>query len=279
MSKNATKKRGGKLKWILIVIIVLGIIGAIFGGDDDKPDSSIASSDNISTEETENNSESKDDFLSDAEIIENDVLNGTGDTVLGKSGYIEASGYDISYGETADFERLCDKIDTLKDKYMWFTIDFCDGTGIVFTGCDILMPIYGELDETKALTKTIGFLTKNDNGYIYEEQSSDTPDSSDSDSSLTMGQKNALSKAGDYLSISGFSYEGLIKQLEFEGFSTEEATYAADNCGADWNEQAAKKAQEYLDVTSFSRSGLIDQLKFEGFTDEQAEYGVTTVGY
>lgn len=96
---------------------------------------------------------------------------------------------------------------------------------------------------------------------------------------LTLGQKNALAKADDYLSIMAFSYSGLIEQLEFEGFTTEEATYAADNCGADWNEQAAKKAQDYLDTMSFSRDGLIEQLEYEGFTSEQAKYGVTAVGY
>ena len=71
----------------------------------------------------------------------------------------------------------------------------------------------------------------------------------------------------------------MIEQLEFEGYSAEAATYAADYCGADWNEQAAKTAQSYIDSSSFSRSGLIDQLLFEGFTQEQAEYGVTAVGY
>ena len=76
-----------------------------------------------------------------------------------------------------------------------------------------------------------------------------------------------------------FSYTGLIEQLKFEGYSDEEATYGADHCGANWNEQAAKKAQSYLDVMSFSKSGLIEQLKFDGFTQEQAEYGVTAVGY
>lgn len=96
---------------------------------------------------------------------------------------------------------------------------------------------------------------------------------------MTMGQKNALSKANSYLNYSAFSYSGLIEQLEFEGFSNEDATYAVDNCGADWNEQAAIKAQEYLDYDSFSRSGLIEQLEFEGFAKEQAEYGVTEVGY
>lgn len=95
----------------------------------------------------------------------------------------------------------------------------------------------------------------------------------------TLGEKNALEKAHSYLSFSAFSKEGLIKQLNFEGFSAEEAQYAVDNCGADWNEQAALKAKSYLDFTSFSRSGLIKQLEFEGFTTEQAEYGATAVGY
>ena len=64
----------------------------------------------------------------------------------------------------------------------------------------------------------------------------------------TAGEKNALRKAHDYLAYTAFSYTGLIGQLEYEGFTTEEATYAVDNCGADWNEQAAKKAKEYLEV-------------------------------
>ncbi len=95
----------------------------------------------------------------------------------------------------------------------------------------------------------------------------------------TMGEKNALKKAHEYLAFMAFSYSGLFKQLEFEGFTTEEATYAVDNCGADWNEQAAKKAKEYLNVMAFSRQSLIEQLEFDGFTNEQALYGVEAVGY
>lgn len=96
---------------------------------------------------------------------------------------------------------------------------------------------------------------------------------------ISLGMKNALSKAKDYLDTMPFSYERLVEQLEFEGYTNEEAVYGADNCGADWNEQAAEKAQDYLDTMSFSRQSLIDQLIFEGFTEEQAEYGVTAVGY
>lgn len=95
----------------------------------------------------------------------------------------------------------------------------------------------------------------------------------------TMGQKNALKKAKNYLDFSAFSYKGLVKQLEYEGFTNEEAVYAVDNCGADWNEQAAKKAKSYLDFSAFSKQGLIDQLEYEGFTYEQAVYGAEANGY
>ena len=106
----------------------------------------------------------------------------------------------------------------------------------------------------------------------------DTPAQEPSET-YTLGQKNAMRKANDYLNYSAFSYTGLIEQLKYEGYSVEDATFAVDRCGADWNQQAAKKAQDYLDYSAFSREGLIDQLKYEGFTQEQAEYGATAVGY
>lgn len=119
---------------------------------------------------------------------------------------------------------------------------------------------------------------------VYENNSSDQKQENNSTAppstpQLTNEQLNALSTARDYLHTMAFSYTGLIEQLKFEGYSEEDATYAADNCNADWNEQAAKKAQEYIDTMSFSRSSLIEQLQFEGFTTEQAEYGVSSVGY
>lgn len=97
--------------------------------------------------------------------------------------------------------------------------------------------------------------------------------------SMTLGQKNAVAKAHSYLEFTAFSYSGLVEQLQYEGFTTEESTFAADNCGADWNEQAAKKAQSYMEHQSFSRDGLIDQLLYEGFSQEQAEHGAASVGY
>ena len=102
--------------------------------------------------------------------------------------------------------------------------------------------------------------------------------SSGSSYAPTRGEQNALNRANDYLEFMSFSRSGLIDQLEFEGYTTSEAEYAVDNCGADWDEQAVLKAEEYLDFMSFSRSGLIDQLEFEGFTYDQASAAATAVG-
>ena len=67
--------------------------------------------------------------------------------------------------------------------------------------------------------------------------------------------------------------------MQFEGYSEDEAIYGADNCGADWNEQAAKKAEQYMEMSAYSKDALEKQLKFDKFNDEQAKYGVEAVGY
>lgn len=94
----------------------------------------------------------------------------------------------------------------------------------------------------------------------------------------TTAQRNAADKAESYLAYAAFSRTGLVKQLEFEGFSTTDATYAVDHITVDWTEQADKKAQSYMSYSSFSRGGLIKQLEFEGFTKDQAAHGATSVG-
>ena len=118
---------------------------------------------------------------------------------------------------------------------------------------------------------------------IAEEESQEsasvaTPDAAAPATGATAEQQNALESAQSYLDFSHFSYAGLIDQLEFEGFTTEAATWAADNVGADWNEQALGSAQNYLDFSAFSYTGLIDQLEFEGFTTDQATYAAESCG-
>ena len=98
------------------------------------------------------------------------------------------------------------------------------------------------------------------------------------DGALALGNRNAATRAVSYLDTMAFSYEGLVRQLEYEGFAHSEAVYGADNCNADWDEQAARKAHEYQEIMAFSREGLVEQLEYEGFTRAQAEYGASSVG-
>lgn len=124
------------------------------------------------------------------------------------------------------------------------------------------------------------------NSIKISQTQSDAPESEESvaeskpesDSNATLGMKNALETAKGYIEYSEFSYLGLIEQLEFEGYSNEEATYGADNCGADWTEQALLSAISYIDYSSFSYQGLVEQLEYEKFTHEQAVYGADNCG-
>lgn len=108
-------------------------------------------------------------------------------------------------------------------------------------------------------------------GSVYRSSS---PHTMIAQAKTSLGKINALKRAISYLNYMPFSKSGLIDQLKYEGFSTKEAKYAVNNCGANWNKQAVSKAKQYLDTTAFSKSGLIDQLKYEGFTTKQAKHGV-----
>ncbi len=175
----------------------------------------------------------------------------------------------------------------LGDEYFMYDSRVDDDTKILQ---DDIIKVYAEFAGTetveRALTGTkedvlsikaifIELIEDYDSSENYQTETSQ----GSIDDGLTMGQKNALSSAKSYLSYSAFSYQGLINQLEYEQYSHEDAVYAADNCGADWNEQAALAAKSYLEYSSFSREGLINQLEYEGFTNEQAIYGVEANGY
>ena len=88
----------------------------------------------------------------------------------------------------------------------------------------------------------------------------------------------ALERAKSYLKSLSFSYQSLIDQLLYEGYSYDEAVYAVNNCGADWFQEAIKSAKKYVEHQSFSYQGLISQLEYEKFTPEQAIYGANKCG-
>lgn len=102
--------------------------------------------------------------------------------------------------------------------------------------------------------------------------------------SLTGPQKNAVKSAKQYLSISGFSRNGLIEQLSSEsgdGYRVADATVAVDSLNVDWDKQAARSAKQYLGISGFSCKGLIQQLSSSAgdkYTESQASYGAKQAG-
>lgn len=104
--------------------------------------------------------------------------------------------------------------------------------------------------------------------------------------------KNVYTKvtetAKEYLEFGGYSYSGLKEAIINYGYSQEEAQYAVDHCGANWNLEAVDVANEYTNqdaiialysshdiVQMFAATypNLIRYLVECGFTEEQARYG------
>lgn len=96
---------------------------------------------------------------------------------------------------------------------------------------------------------------------------------------LTGPQNNAVRSAKQYLSMMGFSRDGLIHQLSSDagdGYEVSDATVAVDSLNIDWNLEAVKSAKQYLSMTGFSCKGLIKQLSSSAgdkYTVDQATYG------
>tara|TARA_R110000796_G_scaffold148809_1_gene265702 strand:- start:2894 stop:3286 length:393 start_codon:yes stop_codon:yes gene_type:complete len=102
--------------------------------------------------------------------------------------------------------------------------------------------------------------------------------------SLTGPQKNAVRSANQYLSMTGFSRDGLIQQLSSDagdGYNINDATAAVDSLDIDWDKQAVRSAQQYLSMMGFSCKGLIEQLSSSAgdkYTVPQATYGARQAG-
>lgn len=148
-----------------------------------------------------------------------------------------------------------------------------DSTNLLFfVGTKMYMLICQNMEDEE-IYRLISSIKINESSALVKEQTTEP-----TEDNVSLGMKNALESAKSYISYSSFSYTGLIEQLEYEKYSHEEAVYGADNCGADWNEQAKLSAKSYIDYSDFSYDGLIEQLEYEGFTNEEAIYGADNCG-
>ncbi len=101
---------------------------------------------------------------------------------------------------------------------------------------------------------------------------------------LTGPQKNAVRSAKQYISMQGFSRDGLVQQLSSDygdGYKVADAAAAVDSLNIDWNNQAVRSAKQYLSMQGFSCKGLIQQLSSSAgdrYTVSQATYGARQAG-
>lgn len=302
---NGEPKKKKKGKGCLIAFLIVVAIAAVVGGGSDN------TTDDISTDtsepvreisaETEAEPEETEKETKKSETIPPDTTTPEQE----RADYIsscKAADYKAIARDPADheFELITFTGEVIQVSEGWFgsvilRIDTPDGIWYcTYTRSDdegrILegdtLTVYGQCEGVETYTtifgasETIPSISIEYYDLIEDTGSPTAPSvpQQDPHEGLTTGQKNALKKADSYLSFTAFSWQGLIDQLVYEKFSQEDAMYAANNCGADWNEQALKKAASYLDFSSFSYTGLIDQLEYDKFSHELAVYAADNCG-
>ena len=78
--------------------------------------------------------------------------------------------------------------------------------------------------------------------------------------------------AARYLAVIPMSRADLISQLEFEGFTSEQARDAVDTCGADWMANALAAARG--ESPDLSDEELREVLEYDEFTEEEIQYAL-----
>lgn len=205
-------------------------------------------------------------------------------------GNLKTSIYDPAIGmKVVTFDCISKRLFSQEDSYHCFVWRGDDGTLYLRIESQVLglgTPLDGKIlikaqdDETATLTPgKIQWETESEetsSASVYEPKTY-TMDGIDT-TGAGLNAIHALERAISYLNAMPFSHDGLIEQLQYEGFSYTDALFAADHCGGDWNTEAQRMAFNYLKTTAFSRKGMIEQLEYEEFTHEQAIYGADNIG-
>ena len=107
-------------------------------------------------------------FLLDCDVKTADVKSGSGD-VIGQRAFVSVLKSQLAELTAENFAEFAETV--VKDSgYNYFTIKCDDGTGIVFDGSDVTIPVYGTLDDDGRVTDTAGFITRGvDGSYTYEQ--------------------------------------------------------------------------------------------------------------
>lgn len=272
------------MKKILTIFMALLLCVGLAGcGSEEEAETSFRSNGNIKDELEEDGwtLEMIDKNLVELENDENDDIFefNIDDEILKYNGYIyDENGFTYDTGEVINDLITADAKDCLKkyDLSIEDIIEFMKW----YAKTQVLMYPTEDGSSEENSDNNENLTTDNSNESKPTGQSSNNNQTNSSQQSISQGQREALRSAKSYLNTNmAFSYKGLLEQLKHEGFSDADATYAVNNCGANWNNQALKSARSYLNTNmAFSYNGLIEQLQSEEFTYEEAVYGVNNCG-
>lgn len=86
----------------------------------------------------------------------------------------------------------------------------------------------------------------------------------------TQSQAAAIAKAKEINKEAAYSRQSLIYELEKYNISSEDAEFAVDHAGIDYNTNAERRAKSLLEYNYYSKHGLISQLKYLNFKESEA---------
>ena len=70
------------------------------------------------------------------------------------------------------------------------------------------------------------------------------------------------------------SYDNLMEQMLYAGFTEEQAQHGIDSCNADWNQEALDAAKSYQRSLNMNTTQVEEQLAYNHFTQEQIQYAL-----
>ena len=108
--------------------------------------------------------------LLDAEEHTGRVTSGTGE-FLGVYRYINIPKAEFDSISDEQYGEFCDYVNSLSDSTNWYTVNFEDGTAVLYAGCFAYSGIHGHQDGEGSVSDAIGYISYEDKHYVYEDAS------------------------------------------------------------------------------------------------------------
>lgn len=195
--KSERKPMKKKTKIILIVVAVLFVLGLIMPESEktavDTQDTSAGSTEmametkdtateaaetamtetvsqevQVAPEKQESNGtqEATGNPLLDAELMVEDVMNGSRTEKIGEYAYVTVSRETMKALTMEQYADFCENV-VSGSGYNWVTIDFGDGYGIQFQGSIPQVATYGSLDTDRCISEQEAIIMQTDEGYEF----------------------------------------------------------------------------------------------------------------